>query len=235
MLVGTKSDSTQEAFLYRISTDTKGTVWNFGTTAYDNFKVTPNNNVVAVWGSGVCTGTAGGPFKIGTELFDSNMNWLRCLSGAGHNDVGRDVDGSEVLVRSTWGDDGLPCLGVEKVKLADASKTCIFNASGTNLAITYTWVGFHNFTSPHSPWVIFTVGDGLNPGTASYPLSSTWQTDWWFMDNELVAVKIDGTAAYRLNHHRSRLAGDYWKQPHATPSWDGKYIIYGSDFGVGRP
>lgn len=49
---------------------------------------------------------------------------------------------------------------------------------------------------------------------------------------EIVAIKLDGTAGYRICHHRST-GTDYDHEPHASSSPSGKRVIFASDWGGG--
>ncbi|MGH9804345.1 MAG: choice-of-anchor D domain-containing protein, partial [Candidatus Acidiferrales bacterium] len=79
--------------VYQISTNTLGPVLDLAGNKYDYFDMSPNNNVLANYGSG-----GSGRFR-GFELFDKNMNFIRqVLPWVGHADRGRDINGDEILV-----------------------------------------------------------------------------------------------------------------------------------------
>jgi hypothetical protein len=42
-------------------------------------------------------------------------------------------------------------------------------------------------------------------------------------------VRLDGSGLVRLGHHRSS-ENDYWTQPRASLSGDGRYVIFDSDW-----
>ena len=69
-------------------------------------------------------------------------------------------------------------------------------------------------------------------GSSSNRLALNWQSIWPLYGEELLLVKIDGMAVYRLAHHRSRSAEYYWAQPHAVISRDGRYVVWDSNFDI---
>jgi len=50
------------------------------------------------------------------------------------------------------------------------------------------------------------------------------------LEDELYIVALDGSGVIRLGHHRSS-GDDYWSQPRASMSADGRYVIFDSDWG----
>ena len=77
--------TTVSVFVYEISTDTKGPVFDTGGRGFDSLYITPNNNVTITW---LEPGTAR---SSGIEFFDRNMKFQRQVARAGgHMDVTRD-------------------------------------------------------------------------------------------------------------------------------------------------
>src|SRR5438876_5444329 len=80
-------------FVYEISTDSKGPVFDTGGRGFDSLYITPDDNVSITWledGTGRYTGI---------ELFSRDMNFLRQLTrSGGHMDYTRDSNGDEVLI-----------------------------------------------------------------------------------------------------------------------------------------
>ena len=231
VLIGTKPDGTQDAFLYTISTDTKGPVLNFD-RGYDYFDVTHDNNIIANWG---VPGTAR---FTGIELFDSNMNFLRqVLRSTPDADRGVDLNGDEIIVYTADGDNGFPCssdgssTGVAKVRLADPTvTTCLLN---------HEWfMGTHVSINNAAGWVLVSFEDARIPGTSNDPatLPSDWEGMWRKYENELILIKLDGSQVRRLAHHRSRTiingAGSSWTTPRAALSGDAKFLLFDSNYAL---
>lgn len=199
-------------FVYQISADKKFAVLDTGTTAFDSLYITPQNNVIVSWyPSGTVRFT-------GQELFDINMNFLRQVGRAdGHKHLTRDTDGSEVLI---WTNSADPqpianCQnGIVKIRLADASETCLLQLDWT-LAVHITapdgnGTAFVETYAPSNP----------EPGTSG----------WVAYTNELLQVKLDGSGATRIAHHRSRPWNSYTYEPKMTVSRDGSRLLYASNY-----
>jgi hypothetical protein len=200
-------------FVYQISSDTTGSVLDTGGRGFDSLYITPNDNITITWLSN------GSSRFTGIELFDMNMNFLRQLTHAGgHMDVTRDVNGDEVLVWADYGDGQLqvPCTaGIMKVRLSDASQTCIWKADWSLAA--------HVSAPDGNGWVFvetYAPSDPIPPN------------GWNVYTNELLQVKIDGTEVRRLAHHRSRPFNSYTWQPKISTSRDGTKVVFGSNFGL---
>jgi hypothetical protein len=59
-----------------------------------------------------------------------------------------------------------------------------------------------------------------------------WASVWRHFYEELILVKIDGSAVVRLAHHRSRSAESYWAQSRAAISRDGRYVVFDSNMNL---
>ena len=198
----------REIFVYRISTDTKGPVFDATLTGgFDAVYITPDNNVLIAW---LATGT--GRFQ-GTELYDEDMNFLRQVANNnGHKDVTRDVDGSEILVQTNSADPTpIPnCQnGIVKIKLATAHQTCLLSLDWS-LAV-------HISAGDQDGWVYVST---YNNSTASSP--------WFVYTNELLRISLDGSVVRRLAHHRSDTT-TYEGQPRISVSRDGRRFLFNSN------
>jgi hypothetical protein len=60
-----------------------------------------------------------------------------------------------------------------------------------------------------------------------YPSPENGATDP--LEDEIYLIRLDGSGLVRLAHHHSS-GMDYWTQPRATHSSDGRYIIFDSDW-----
>jgi hypothetical protein len=202
----------EHIFVYEISTDKKFGVFDTGSTRFDSLYITPQNNVIVSWyPSGTVRFT-------GQELFDINMNFLRQVGRAdGHKHLTRDNDGSEVLV---WTNSADPqpianCQnGVVKIRLADASETCLAQLD---------WSLAVHITAPDGNGSVFVetyAPSNPEPGSSG----------WVAYTNELLQVKLDGSGVTRIAQHRSRPWNSYTYEPKMTASRDGSRLLYASNF-----
>jgi uncharacterized protein (TIGR03437 family) len=202
-------------FVYQISTDTKGPVFDAGAAnEMHNAYLTPNNNVMISW---FTVGTA--RFN-GVELYGPNMAFLRQIAPAeGHMVAARETDGTEVLVYvNAASPQALSnCSnGIEKINLTTLAHTCL---------LSFDWsLALHVSASDKTGWVYV---DTYNPKDID-PVSSSWVR----YTNELLALKLDGSEARRLVQHRSRPFNSYNYQPHIAVSRDGTRFVYNSNFGL---
>jgi hypothetical protein len=257
VITGVKtSDGTGEFFVYTISTNTKGPVFNYGSREFDNAQLSQNNQIVVNWGAAVNPpgSCVAGPCYLGFELFGAactgagcspaNANYVRHLYDINSHSVeSRDANGNDVLVML----DNYPrvCVdsGIITVKLSDASATCILNLLPWEQDLH---LGTTRFTSGTN-WIVVSGEDNSSPGAASYPLAANWNQPtpptnnpnsagyWGYLTNEILLLNLDGSKVYRIAHHRSRPgASDYWKETRASVSRDGKYVVFDSDFGLGQ-
>src|SRR5580704_11997126 len=205
-----------QIFIYQVSTGKKFQVLNVGSNGFDSAYITPSNQVIVSWL------TSGTTRYTGQELFDINMNFLRQLSHAdGHKHLTTDTNGDEVLIW-TNSDDPAPIAncqnGIVKIRLADATQTCLLQLSWT-LAVHITapdgnGTAFVDTEAPANP----------QPGTSA----------WVPYTNELIQVKLDGSGTTRWAHHRSFPVNSYNWQPKLTISRDGTHMLYASDFDLSQ-
>jgi len=201
-------------FLYDLTSNTKGPVFDPGASGkFDNFYITPNNNVIIGW-------YANGSNRYnGVELYDKNMNFQRQLTHAmGHMDVTRDTNGEEVMLWANGADPQLQVrcdAGVTKIRLSDAKQTCVWTGDWS-LAI-------HISATDDNGWFFI---DTYNPVDVMPP------TGWVTYTNEILQIKTDGSEVRRLAHHRSRPLNSYTYQPKASVSRDGSKLVYTSNYGL---
>lgn len=178
-----------------------------------------DNQVVAGW----VPLRSGG--KQAVEVYDRDMRLQRTLdTTGGHWDLGRDVDGSAILLTFAWSDESDPegCSrgGLIKTRLSDGVETCV--APG--------FEGSHVSAVGSKPWVIVGVMDHTR-GTAAASLPTNWRSLWQPFDNEILLIKTDGSVVRRLAHHRSRLFGSYYYFPFAAFSRAGHFALFNSNMG----
>ena len=231
VLQGKLANGTADIFVYTISTNSKGGVFNYGTHAFDNAQITHTNRVVINWGTqnNINCSTPGVPCYNGFELFSSNMAYVRQVFRNGvHSKELVDPAGNEVVAIADSGAWFCPQgQGIAVINLNTSAGKCVLNNLPWNASV-------HVGASANG-WIVSEHLDYGSNSTASYPLASNWQSLWTHGDNEIFLIRADGSETRRLIHHRSFGAGDYWKIPRPSISRDGKWVIFDSDFGLGNP
>ena len=201
-----------QIFVYTISTNTKGTVFDAsGHGTLDSVYISPNNNVLVAWS------TSGTGRYQGEELFDINMSFLRQVANNdGHKHITRDVDGSEVLVQTNSADPApiANCAnGIVKINLATAAQTCLLALGNFD-----KWADAVHVSAPDQQGWVFV--ETYNVSSAASP--------WYPYTNELLQVALDGSYVRRFAHHRSD-SSNYDGQPHISVSRDGSRFTFNSN------
>jgi len=90
---------------------------------------------------------------------------------------------------------------------------------------------------PSQPWVTLSFFDDRTPSpewfdtTSQYTPAST--SNWQYLEDEIDVIRIDANNnskyAYRLAHAYSRSNEDFYSQPHASMSRDGRYVAFQSN------
>src|SRR5262245_23032635 len=205
--------NTCDIFVYTISGDEKGNALNCLGRSFDSMYLTPDGHVTVTWNT-----RGSGPFQ-GIEMFDQDMNLIRQVTHAGgHMDVTRDLNGDEILVWVNAADPNPPVscdAGVVKVRLADATQTCL---------IKFDWTMAEHVSAPdNNGWVFIET---------YVPTDIVPPTGRSMYANEILQVKLDGSELRRLVHHRSRPLNSYNYQPKTSVSHDGTKFIFGSNYGL---
>jgi hypothetical protein len=200
-------------FVYTISTNTKGPVYDAGAPdLFDQLYITPNDNILIGWY------LDGAGRKHGVEMFDKNMNFLKQVAPAiGHMDVTRDVNGDEVMVWANAADPAATCNNAAvKVRLSDLKQTCL---------ISLDWAMASHISAPdNSGWVFMETYTPSDPS----PTTGVWPV----YTNELLQVKLDGTEVRRLAHHRSRPFDTYYYTPRVSTNRAGNKIVFSSNYDI---
>ena len=219
----------EEAFLYTISTGSAGPGVSVGkkdaACGWHKIQITPSNKMLITWS---CNGAAAGR---GQETYntDGTLYW-HMFDNSLHTDVGRDLSGREVAIVDRIPDtykDACPSGGGADVIELDPphSVACL---------VDLNWAPSHiSYRDSSQGWVAISLFDqGTCPDYSCFApqhLAPNWSSAWKHFYEEVVLVKIDGSAVVRLAHHRSRSAEYYWAQSRATISRDGRYVIFDSN------
>src|ERR1700733_2670811 len=197
---------------------------------------TPNDGIIVEFA------TDGPGAEQGNRLWEAP--WTKPLpyvqNLTGHLDSGRDLSGNEVYATEdpldhpgpfgTCVDAFRPTLLIVGDTTPDGS-SCMFDAP-----LNPGWhVSYRDW--PLSAWVAFSA-QGDNPAERfnndlSYLPPSV--IDWSTFDNEVILVRVDvnnnPAYIYRLTlaHTRNVNTNNYWSDPHAVLSFDGKYVVFDSN------
>lgn len=158
-----------------------------------------------------------------------------------HYDTGLDLNGKPIFIASNNSStlSGLmnPCAsgwGLDIRQLSNLqSAICLLDHS------PYWHISYRGDSS--QPWAALSFFDDRKKGPELYSSNANYEKpsagNWKAYEDEIVLARVDGGAIYRLAHARSRSAENYWSQPRAAISRDGKYVIFTSNmaFPTGCP
>ncbi|NDJ76667.1 MAG: hypothetical protein GYB65_10445 [Chloroflexi bacterium] len=148
----------------------------------------------------------------GLETFDLQTGDFvgRVYDGHQHGDLGVRPDGTEFFMTfELYHPSGMEALGVR-----DLPGT--MTASEPEYLQTLDWIGEH--ISCQGP-----------PGVCLVTTTAAPENGWSALEGEVFLQYTDGRIE-RLAQHRSSSCG-YWVQPRASLSYDGRYVIFASDWG----
>lgn len=201
VLCGILSDGTSEVFTYCVSKDLKSKAFKLA-APIDGLKISPSNLIVMSSARGI-------------EVLDPNTYTTRLICKAnGHAAVGRDTDGTEILV---WTNSNDPspidaCQnGIVKVRLSDGKQTCLQQLDWS-LAVDISLQACVVLVSTYAPT------DKGAPFT-----------------NQVLKVALDGSGAEVLCDHGSKPLSAYNWQPKAALSRDGSRFVFSSNMGIAIP
>jgi hypothetical protein len=218
-----------QAFLYTISSDATGPRMNIGAKdagcGWHKIQITPSNKMLITWS---CNGATTGH---GQEIYntDETLYW-HMFDNSLHTDVGKDLSGNEVAIVGRIPDtykDACPSGGGADVIRLDPPHTI-------SCLVDLNWASSHiSYRDSSQGWVAISLFDqGTCPHYSCFVpqhLEFDWSSAWRHLYEEVILVKIDGSAVLRLAHHRSRSAEYYWAQSRAAISRDGRYVIFDSN------
>jgi hypothetical protein len=217
-----------QAFLYTISNDATGPPMNIGAKdagcGWHKIQITPSNKMLITW---ACNGAATGR---GQEIYntDGTLYW-HMFDNSLHTDVGSDLSGNEVAIVD---------------RIPDTYKDACLSGGGADLIgidpphavsclVDLNWASSHiSYRDSSQGWVAISLFDqGGCPDYSCFArhLEPDWASAWRHFYEEVILVKVDGSAVIRLAHHRSRSAEYYWAQSRAAISRDGRYVISDSN------
>jgi hypothetical protein len=224
--------SGSQAFLYTISTGVIGPAMSVGhkdaACGWHKIQVMPSNRALITWS---CNGLATGQ---GQEIYnaDGTLYW-HMFDNSVHTDVGLDLSGNEIAVVDRIPDtykDACPSGGgADVIRVATPHViSCLVDINWASAHVSYRdssagWVAISFFDPAPCPHYSCFAPQNLAPD---------WASGWRHYYEELILVRVDGSAVFRLAHHRSRSAENYWAECRAAISRDGRYLVFDSNMDV---
>jgi len=237
-LMGQNPDNTMDVFVWSLSKQTKTSVYTTTCKLDGNITETSQpgcvhkllltaNNLLSIGFAQNGTGT-----EQGVRLWDGSTLVHLQDSMTSHYDHGYDMSGNPVIAGrdnpSSLEGFTNPCpskWGLDIRQQNSLSATCLLD-NQPSWHISYRG-------SASQPWAAISFFDDRKPGPELFNDNKQFEApsskNWQLYEDEIMLVRIDGTAVYRLAHARSRSAESYWAQPHAVISRDGRYVVFTSN------
>ncbi|HUS12299.1 MAG TPA: hypothetical protein VMZ30_17665 [Pyrinomonadaceae bacterium] len=220
ILLGQTPEGGRDVFVYNLSNRKKSPALRLAASDVIDWLHVTNNFVVLGFFA-----FHGGSQTV--ELYDTNMRFRRRLANfIGHEDVGLDGNGEEILVISgSNAPSPSPCPGgtncIIKYRLSDGTFTAL-PPLDWSLA---PHIAVPSLPRTPSPWVLVSTYAPSDPDPAT--------TNWKVYTNEVIRLKLDGTAVERLAHHYSRPAGENYNwTPRSSVNAAGTRVLFNSNFGM---
>jgi hypothetical protein len=238
-LVGQNSNNTMDVFVWSLRKQAKTSVYT--TTCKVDGSITETtqpgcvhklllsaDNRLSIGFANNGTGT-----EQGVRLWNDSMLVHLQDSLTGHYDHGYDMKGNPIVVGmdnsatlegitnpcpSRWG------LDIEQQNKLSSMACLLDNEPAWHISYR---------GDASQPWAAISFFDDRKPGPELFNKSPGFEepssSNWKLYEDEIVLVRIDGGAIYRLAHARSRSAENYSAQPHAAISRDGRYVVFTSN------
>src|SRR5690349_7932898 len=239
-LVGQNANSTMDVFVWSLSKKTKTSTYTTACKLGDTITTTQQpgcvhkllltaDNRLSIQFAGDGSGQ-----EEGVRLWNGS-ELIHLQDATNHYDTGYDLNGNPIFIAvnnsRTLHTLKNACAGGWGLEIRQqnslASAACLLDKEPA-------WhVSYRGGAS--QPWAAISFFDDRKPGPELFgddknvqePSSSNWQ----LYEDEVLLARVGGEAVYRLAHARSRSAEDYWSQPHAAISRDGKYVAFTSNMG----
>lgn len=194
--------------------------------------------------------------RCGFSLYDVTGKFVHNIPDAcdQHNEEGLDSSGADVVYfgsGNTIYQNICPHgPGAVKVNVDTLAATCVADTGwgGLHLSVTQDgkWLAMGEYSTYSQKDNCTKAYYNANP-SLNWPQYFTRPPNDSLYEEEIVLASTDGSKTYRLTHHRTvvvdnatcngalGLGGqyDYWATPKTAMSYDGKYIAFTSNFGVG--
>jgi hypothetical protein len=236
----TSGNSPENIFDYDFVTNLKGPVYTTGcngtvgspnNSCVHGVTQTPDNNLAIDFAND------GSGAEQGVRLWDGSNPLPHLQDGTNHMDTGYDMNGSPIYVEvgnsSTVAGETNPCpsgWGLDVRQIYDTgSAVCLIDNQPS-------WhVGYRG--NANQPWVTLSFFDTNSSGPEWFDNSGNYSpvtpSNWYLYEDEIMVVRIDANNnskyVYRLARAYSRSDEDFYAQPHAAMSRDGRYIAFQSN------
>jgi hypothetical protein len=98
-------------------------------------------------------------------------------------------------------------------------------------SLDWASLGVHVSLGDQAGWAYLDV---FRPSSSDTPGNPDPLANWKPYTNEIIQVKLDGASVRRLAHARARLTNQWYNQPVASISRDGRTLAFVSNFGYGN-
>lgn len=237
-LVGQNANHTMDAFVWSIGHQAKTSVYKTSCTVngkvegaaqpgcIHKLQLTADNMLTIQF-----RGDGSDP-EHGVRFWNGNT-LVHVQDKTNHYDTGHDLNGKSVFIGSNNSStlSGLtnPCAsgwGLDVRQLGNLQSTvCLLDHQ------PYWHVSYRGSSS--QPWIALSFFDDRKSGPELFATQAKYErptvANWKTYEDEIVLSRIDGRVVIRLAHARSRSAEDYWAQPRAAISRDGKYVVFTSN------
>lgn len=237
-LVGQNSSNTLDAFVWSLRNETKTSIYTTVCTIHANVSGASQpgcihklqltaDNLLTIQFLGDGEGT-----EQGLRLWNG-IELLHLQDHTNHYDTGYDLSGKPIFIAENNASTlvGLknPCAsgwGLDVRQISHLpSAACLLDHE------PYWHVSYRGGST--QPGVALSFFDDRKPGPELFATNTQYEApvavNWKLYEDEIVLATIDGRSIYRLAHARSRSAENYWAQPHAAISRDGRYVIFTSN------
>lgn len=208
------SKLTTEIFLFNVKTGVRSAVLTV-VPQWNALYATPDGGVLICWEK--ATGK-------GIEYWTPGSNIVRRVAPIlSHQDVCRDLDGSEIMVWANSPDPSVNNNGIEKIRLADGKRTLLY-AFGWDKANIAASLACHISAPKNSPGYVYVeTYDVTNPNSTK-PFA-----------NAILRVSLDpAIMPVEITKHKSDTFTEIG-QPKASSSRDGSKILFSSNLGIRTP
>jgi hypothetical protein len=220
VLLGQTPDGARDVFVYNLSSRKKSPALRLAASDVVDWLHVTNSFVVV--GFAAFRGQ-----QQAVELYDTNMRFRRRLANfIGHEDVGLDSNGDEILVISgSNAPSPSPCPGgtncIIKYRLADGTFTALPPLDWSLVP----HIAVPSLPRTPSAWVYVSTYAPSDPD----PSTSNWKV----YTNEVIRFKLDGAGVERLAHHYSRPGGENYNwTPRSSVNAAGTRVLFNSNFGL---
>jgi hypothetical protein len=189
------------------------------------------------------TSAANNPLHYSVEIYDTTLNFQRRLpngtNGTGiaaqviHSDSGYDADGNDIYVSQLENSLSADYRAITAYRLSDGTETrCQLPDTFYSTSPINNWhVSMRHTLRPGTQrgWVLIsTYTEPANGTSGQTNVDPDVPGDSTLLNEEIFFCHLDGGNEVRRVAHNQTIRSDYFAEPHASSSWDGKKVIFNS-------